>query len=615
MGPKYFWFQFWYLLKKKVGIFKILFPSNPKLIELYTLEDWKKSNFQFFLKSKEELTFTKFKSEVLKKEADSILIGDYLFFSSINFSLGINYDWITNPDNGFKYDINKHWSEINDYSKNSGDIKYVWEKSRFTYLNILIRYDYHFNIDQSEFVLNEIENWIDCNPINSGPNYICSQEITIRCFNWIIALNFYKNSKNLNSNIFSKIINSIYWQADHVYRNINFSRIAVRNNHAITECLGIYTFGLFFNKNSNTLKWKVNGKKWFEEEIAYQIYNDGTFLQFSMNYQRVLSQLLIWAIEINKLNDLPFKNEVYFKAEKCFEFLLSCMNNYNGMLPNYGANDGALFFKFGVQEFRDYRPQLECLALSLGLKWELVTSEDKYWFGFGDVTKATKTLIPKSLYKFQDGGFYIINDNDGTKTFIRCGNHIHRPSQADNLHLDLWFEGDNIIRDAGSYKYNTEENDLKYFFGTKSHNTITLGNNDQMLKGERFIWYYWTQSLGSELVDTNDEFIFNGIISAFRQLGRKIVHKRQVIKKKGEPIWIITDELIHDTNLPINQYWHPSKLFFEKFEINATTNGGSTILPVIENGYYSGLYGKKENNTQIVFSTNEHKIITTIKAK
>ncbi len=36
---------------------------------------------------------------------------------------------------------------------------------------------------------------------------------------------------------------------------------------------------------------KAHGKYWFEQEIAYQVYADGSFLQFSMNYHRVVVQL------------------------------------------------------------------------------------------------------------------------------------------------------------------------------------------------------------------------------------------------------------------------------------------------------------------------------------
>ena len=614
MGMKYVLFRVWFLLQRKTGLLIKRFPANPPFINAITLVEWKKSIF--FVKSKEELTFPKNKVETLKNEAVSILKGDYLFFSSTKFSLGFDYDWVSNPETGFKYDISKHWSEINDYSNESGDIKYVWEKSRFSFLNTIIRYDYHYDDDQSEFVFNEIENWIDKNPINMGPNYVCSQEMTIRCFNWIFALNYYKNSKNLTNNRFLKIINTIYWHGDHIYKNINFSKIAVRNNHAITECLGIYTFGLLFPNFPNSAKWKRNGKKWFQNEISYQVYDDGTFLQFSMNYHRVLIQLFTWAIQINKLNDFPFSDDVYIKAKKSLKFLLSCMNGNNGMLPNYGANDGALFFKLGVQEFRDYRPQLEALSLSMGINWRYSSSEEKYWFGLETTSGNLVVKDQSSLNSFKNGGYYIINDSDdSTLTFVRCGGHRDRPSQADNLHLDLWINGDNILRDAGSYKYNTNESDLNYFFGSKSHNTVTLGKNDQMLKGSRFIWYYWTQTLAAELLEVKDKFIFNGQISAFRQIDNKAVHKREQNKKKGKPVWQISDELIHNTNLPLVQYWHPSKSFFDKFEISAKTIDGSEIIPLIEEGYYSGLYGQKEPSVQIVFTTQENKLITTIKPK
>ena len=614
MGIKYVLFRVWFLLQRKTGLLIKRFPANPPFINAINLAEWKKSIF--FIKSKEELTFPKNKVESLKNEAESILNGEYLFFSSTKFTLGLDYDWVSNPDTGFKYDISKHWSKINDYSSDSGDVKYVWEKSRFSFLNTIVRYDYHFDDDQSEFVFKEIENWIDKNPINMGPNYLCSQEMTIRCFNWIFALNYYKNSKNLTNNRFLKIINTIFWHADHIYKNINFSKIAVRNNHAITECLGIYTFGLLFPSFPDSAKWKRNGKKWFQNEISYQVYNDGSFLQFSMNYHRVLVQLFTWAIQINKLNDLPFSDDVYIKAKKSLSFLLSCMNKNNGMLPNYGANDGALFFKLGVQEFRDYRPQLEALSLSMGLNWLYSSSEEKYWFGLETTSGKLDVANQCTLNSFENSGYYIVNDSeDSTLTFVRCGSHRDRPSQADNLHLDLWIDGDNILRDAGSYKYNTNETDLNYFFGSKSHNTVTLGNNDQMLKGGRFIWYYWTQTLGAELKETEEKFIFNGLISAFRQIDKKIVHKRKITKQKGIPVWEISDELIHNTNLPLVQYWHPSKTFFDKFEISAKDLNGMEILPIIEEGYYSSFYGQKEIVKQIIFKTNQKHLLTTIKYK
>ena len=54
---------------------------------------------------------------------------------------------------------------------------------------------------------------------------------------------------------------------------------------------------------------------------------------------------------------------------------------------------------------------------------------------------------------FDKGGYYCIREKD-TFSFIRCGRHKDRPAHADNLHLDIWYQGEN----GGSYKYNTTEN-------------------------------------------------------------------------------------------------------------------------------------------------------------
>lgn len=616
MGLRYTFFRLFYEFKNHTGIQKLYFPTNPRKVINITIEEWKKIPAKFFFESKETIKINKFQNESLKKDFDLIASGTINFFSSTNIYLGKDYDWITNPDSGFVYDINKHFTQIEDYSKFSGDIKYVWEKSRFNHITTIMRYDYHFEVDKSEMVLHEIEDWIAKNPINQGPNYKCSQEITIRIFNWLFVLYYYKNSINLTESRFSTIINSIYWQCKHVYNNINFSRIAVRNNHAITETLGIYTFGLLFPFFKESKKWKKNGKKWLEKEISYQIYPDGTFLQFSMNYHRVVVQLLTYAIQINKFNDKPFEPTFYDRANKSLVFLYNCMNELNGNLPNYGANDGAIFFKLCTQEYRDYRPQLESLACSLNHKWPLSASEEKSWFSIQDSNNSFNDYIKNNnhINIFNNGGYFLIRDKiDNSLTFIRCGNHKDRPSQADNLHVDIWINDENILRDAGSYKYNTEQKYLNYFGSTKAHNCLTIDYKDQMLKGDRFIWFFWSQKESAELIEHDEYYYFQGTIKAYTYLDKKFKHKRIIKKIKGELHWEIIDEVETSLNREIQQYWHPSSTFFHNLNIESKDNFGNIIDVKLEDGFYSSLYGQKESANQLCFETKSKKIITTIK--
>jgi hypothetical protein len=616
MGWRYIAFRSFYELKRRTGLLKKQFPSSPVFRQYFSLEEWEQQDVVFFFSDKDSLSVPRKQADVqLKDTFEKIRNGVFTFFSGPEYKLGQHFDWITNPDSGYRYDNRRHWTKIEDYTEEAGDIKFVWEKSRFSYLYDIIRYDYHYQKDCSEFVFDEILSWIDKNPVNNGPNYKCSQEISLRVLNWTFALYYYKNSSFLSPAVFNKIQYAIYWQLRHVYQNINFSRIAVRNNHAITETLTLYLGGLLFPLFPDAQKWKRKGKAWFEREIAYQIYDDGTFLQFSMNYHRVVVQLLTWALRLADLNKERFSHVVLDRAAASLRFLRICMNDENGWLPNYGANDGALFFKLNDCQYRDYRPQLQALGFALGVDAAIpLDTEDKYWYGF-DKQELSEAINPAAsiLYRFPIGGYYLIREPNSL-TFFRCGNHKDRPSQADNLHMDIWYKGENILADAGSYKYNTDNDTLKYFMGTASHNTAMLDDFDQMKKGARFIWYNWSQCESAKLYETEEAWVFEGVIVAFQYVDSRIRHKRTVRKNKGTSYWQVEDEILNKpVNMNLKQLWHvlgdsPS------IDIAIMPAGNDKrVQEIHRSGWYSSLYGEKEVTEELIFQTSEDKITTGIR--
>ncbi len=612
MGWRYTLFRVKHELLRRTGLLKKKFPVNPAFKQYIRLEQWKTDVAKFFFDNRELLSFPKNPTPAIEERFQKLKEGKFIFFNSIEFNIGDDYDWITNPESGFKYDPSKHWSRIADYSKEAGDIKYVWEKSRFSYLYDVTRYDYHFNEDCADFVFSEILSWIDVNPINCGPNYRCSQEISLRVLNWTFALYYYRNSSSLTEKVFDKIQFAIYWQMHHVYHNINFSRIAVRNNHAITETLALYLVGLLYPQFPGSEKWKQKGKSWFEEEIAYQIYEDGTFLQFSMNYHRVVIQLLTWAIVLAEKNNESFSAVVYERAKKSVQFLRTCMVDENGYLPNYGANDGALFFKLNDAHYRDYQPSLDALAKALKMDISLLPkNEDVYWYGL-NITTTDFWMLSDGIHSFPIGGYCVMREPE-TLTFIRCGSHKDRPSQADNLHLDVWYKGQNILLDAGSYMYNTDEETLRYFMGTASHNTVMLDNYDQMKKGARFIWYDWSQCKDSFCDETAVTYNFKGSIFAFSYVSKSIIHQREIIKIKGEPKWTIKDSIINKpSKISMKQLWHlPLQHFPIKWK--KVNDDNNEISESRSQGYISELYGEKEPCEVIHFETMNEMIITELR--
>ncbi len=216
MGLRYSVFRLMYVVKCKLGISKNKFPENPLFKEFIKLEQWRQYTPLFFFKDRGDLELPKKKNDTLKETFSQIMAGNFTFFHKIQFDLGKKMDWMANPESRFVYDKTQHFSKVKDLSKESGDIKYVWEMARFSSLYDIIRYDFHFEQDNSAYVFEQIEDFIHGNPMNMGPNYKCSQEISLRILNWTFALYFYKNSINLTEQRFKLIMNAIYWQLDHV---------------------------------------------------------------------------------------------------------------------------------------------------------------------------------------------------------------------------------------------------------------------------------------------------------------------------------------------------------------------------------------------------------------
>ncbi len=609
MGLKYIFFRVFYIIKIKTGWFRFQFPSNPVNKKFISLSMWKKEIPPFFFYGKKINGLKRNPTSFLKNNINDIENNILIFFNHNKISLGKNYDWVTNPINGYRYDIKNHWTQIDDLSNDAGDIKYVWEKARFSFIYDIIRFDYHFNIDKSKYVFNEILDFIDKNPINHGPNYKCSQEISLRVLNWTFVLYYYKDSENLTNEIFCKIINSIYWQIHHVYNNINFSRISVRNNHALTEILLLFLSGILFPFLPNVKEWSYKGKRWFEKEIEYQIYPDGTYLQFSMNYSRIVIQLLTWAIQLSKLNGEMFNKIVYRRSESLLNFLEICSDQKSGYLPNYGANDGALFFKLTDNNFRNFRSQLDDLR-SVLKNYTYHHSESSFWYGNDFYNKKQKKISEVNSFRY--GGYYIIEEN-GTKTFIKCGSYKDRPSQADNLHIDIWINGENYIRDNGTYKYNTNKNNIKYFNGTEGHNTVSLDKEDQMLKGKRFIWYYWVKNAKGVLQKNTNYYRFRGEIEAFRHIRKNVIHKREIKKYFKKNQWDITDSVLNKNKMMIYQYWHIDPKYLKKIKITSFDENGNKLTPLLEEKWFSNSYGEKEKSLRYTFMTKSKKFHTQIK--
>jgi hypothetical protein len=605
---------------RKSGFLRHSFPVKPSNYNFITLEEWRTKSKPFFFNSSEEIPDFALSSEDISELIESfhdLEKGTLKLFSGNKTEKAFNY-WHQNPENGFTFDPKKHWTEINEFGKGQGDIKYVWEKGRFCFLHTIIRYDHHTNSDNSRLAFSLINSFIKNNQLNCGPHFKCSQEIALRVLNWIFALYYYRNSKSLDDSLFSLILNSIYDQTVHVRKNLSFASIAVRNNHIISEALVLYTVGTLFPWLHKSEEWKKTGKKILEREGLYQIYDDGSYLQHSHNYHRVVLQLYTWALRIAKVNDDSFSDPLINRLHSAVEFLYSMQNESTGRMPNYGANDGSWFFPLNSCAYNDYRPQIDALNVVLSNsslyepgKW----NEDLLWFGIDSGKRIKTTINLKNIISYKTGGYFILQSNE-MKSIIRCASFRNRPAHSDNLHLDLWYKDSNIICDRGSFSYNSSPEVISMFLPSMVHNTASVDNYDQMLKGPRFIWLYWTEAVNNNTDENEDYLLFSGAIKAFRYLKNNgIIHQRTVKHYKYTFRWDITDK-IEAFNRNIFQCWNISNDFFDLgFNFRSIDENGKVIMPEYKEGFFSETYGVRSVIKQVVFSSKTNIIHTTIEKR
>ena len=115
MGFRYIIFRAKHELLQKTGLLKKKFPINVAYRQYISLDQWRNNSGIFFFNDKQTLSFLKAPTPAIEERYRLIEHGFFLFFNSIEFNIGKDYDWVTNPDTGFRYDSKKHWTEISDY--------------------------------------------------------------------------------------------------------------------------------------------------------------------------------------------------------------------------------------------------------------------------------------------------------------------------------------------------------------------------------------------------------------------------------------------------------------------------------------------------------------------
>jgi hypothetical protein len=402
---------------------------------------------------------------------------------------------------------NTYFSDIKTTDQDP-DIRSVWEPARLQHIAILINYivqNENPEISDSvlKFTKNNVLKWINENPFLYGPHYISAMECGLR-----IPLLFYclKVLDNLADSEFQLILDTLYRHAWWISNRL--SLYSSRGNHTVAEANGLIFGGAVFRYTAEGRQWLAKGYELLKKELDHQIVKDGGPAEQSLNYHRLVLDLYWLAIDFLKKNNLHDCSEFEERLIKAEHFIAAFEDTHGGLLSIGDSDDGH--------------------AIAPGICPCRTHPNNK----------------KRKIQTFSKSGYTIVNDKNIVLTFDHgplgmaplC-NHGH----ADALSITLSVDGQKILVDPGTYRYNGEPKFRKYFKGTRAHNTITVDGQDQAIQETGFIW---SHAYNAELMrkeNLNGVWLIQAKHDGYLRYKKPVQHIRSIFIFDGTTI-IVKDK-------------------------------------------------------------------------
>ena len=422
--------------------------------------------------------------------AENAIEGKIIGFSSIELDYGNPINWHYNPIAKVEVKKSLKWYQIPDFDPERGDIKVIWEASRFSHFYyfarayLITKEKKYYNAFSSQ--LNE---WLKDNSYSYGANFKCGQEATLRMINALMIYSLFQSYGLIiarDENNIRKLVEVCYKK---VLSNFFYAYKCIKNNHTLSEITGLI-IGAWSCKDEDRLK---KAYKLLDKEIQNQFLPDGGFIQYSFNYQRLVLQLMECVLKISSKTNISISEKSRTLIRNSATLIYQ-MQDESGDVPNYGSNDGALIFPVTSCCYRDFRPVLNAIYTLIDRRRLYKAGnydEETLWFANNRLDDIPVNKLTRESLSFKESGFFSLR-HDGGFLMVVLQDFKTRPAQMDQLHIDLWHNGKNIFCDSGTYSYSTDTG--RKMALSSAHNTVVFQGKEQMRKRGPFLIYDWTKA-------------------------------------------------------------------------------------------------------------------------
>jgi hypothetical protein len=411
-------------------------------------------------------------------------------------------DWHLNVLTGARAEgVDTPWWRLRDFDAALGDIKGIWEASRFDWAVGLAQRAALGERDAVDRLNAWLEDWLAKNPPYRGHNWKCGQEASIRLMHLAVAALVLAQVRSPRASL----LDLLELHLRRIAPTISYA-IGQDNNHGISEAAALFIGGSWLAACGRPAgrTWDRLGRELLADRAKRLIERDGSFSQYSATYHRLMLDTLSLAETWRRhVHAPPFADVVMARASAATDWLRTIVDPLSGDAPNLGANDGADLLPLTDAGYRDFRPSLQLAAAVF--QDCAAYAGDGPWVGqlewLDIATPGTLAVAPRSRL-FDDGGFAVLRSG-ACAAILRFPRFHFRPSHADALHVDLWVTGENLLRDGGTFSYADPKWD-GYLAGAQGHNSIQFDGRESMPRLGRFLWGDWLRPATVSAIEQRD---------------------------------------------------------------------------------------------------------------
>src|SRR5262249_14898383 len=150
-----------------------------------------------------------------------------------------------------------------------GDVKYIWEVARFPHAYHMTRAAMFFPGRAPQYasaLQKQIDGFIAANPPGFGIHWASGQEVGFRLLSWLFAMDVLLSRVGDSAHAEAVVSDALLAGARHIDEHLDYARIAVYNNHLLSEALALFAVGVLLPEASESVRWRGLGRRILDEE-------------------------------------------------------------------------------------------------------------------------------------------------------------------------------------------------------------------------------------------------------------------------------------------------------------------------------------------------------------